>query len=307
MRSLNSVLEVDYCDPGNPFRCLVDELPFFLEKIAHVSQHFHASAFSAVKLFLERNTFPVVPEDLPQLSFIASLFKAAIPSVFLYIEDCFKIEDLLDYTNIISGLKAPLVCQSDLQFLDQSSPLFFPHLKQLDVNADSAIFIELVNALKFNSTITVLDLEFGSLCADCVTSLSDALRVNSSIKTITLVGISMGDDYSIALADSLKVNSTITDINLEFNSIGSEGVVILSEALRVNSTIKAINLGGNSVDAIGAKALADALRVNRSITRVSLGCNSIGDEGVLALANVLEDNSSISEISLVYISLSYQV
>ncbi|KAL0248919.1 hypothetical protein GEMRC1_004153 [Eukaryota sp. GEM-RC1] len=71
----------------------------------------------------------MLPEDLPQLTSIASLFKAAVSSVFLHVDDSFEVEDILGFSHLVTGVELRRDYDDDLDFLNSSSPYYFSQLK----------------------------------------------------------------------------------------------------------------------------------------------------------------------------------
>ncbi|KAL0239611.1 hypothetical protein GEMRC1_009719 [Eukaryota sp. GEM-RC1] len=302
-------------------------VPIFFKKIGYVSHNFFESALLSAKVFVQTNTFHIVPEDLPQLCSFASFFRADVQSVFLHVYGIFNVEKFFNYSNLISGLELKIRNENGLEFLYKSS-LFLPRLKELHVNVcyGFSISMPFIEMLKVNTTVTRVNLGHNYIVTEGARALADALKVNSTITSVSLVmnlikdegaralanalkvntsltSVDLRDNYikvegARALADALKVNCTITSVSLDSNSIGVEGTRALADALKVNSTITSVSLDSNSIGVEGARALADALKVNSTITSVSLDSNSIGVEGARALANALKVNSTITSVSL---------
>ncbi|KAL0242542.1 hypothetical protein GEMRC1_005105 [Eukaryota sp. GEM-RC1] len=225
-------------------------LPAFFGQVGYVSNHFFDSSFQAVKLCFQLHTFHA----------------ADLQSVFLHTDGILEIENFLNYSGIITGLRIKLRKLSDLEFLNTSSA-FFPRLKELEV-----VVIQ-------HAPVSML--------------LIEALKTNTTVTSVTLVGNSIGDEGARALAGALKVNSSVTSVDLCFNSIGDEGARALAGALKVNSSVTSVILGSNSIGAEGAKGLAEALKVNDTITSINLRNNCIGDEGEVALVDALKVNHRI--------------
>ncbi|KAL0239384.1 hypothetical protein GEMRC1_009492 [Eukaryota sp. GEM-RC1] len=118
----------------------------------------------------------------------------------------FNVEELLNYSNGISGLELEL--HNDLEFLNKSS-LFSPLLKQLHVGVNSSISMLLIELLKVNTTVTNIDLNGIHVRTECVRALAEVLKVNTTITSIDLSMNSVGDAGDRALAEALKVNSIV--------------------------------------------------------------------------------------------------
>ncbi|KAL0244825.1 hypothetical protein GEMRC1_008907 [Eukaryota sp. GEM-RC1] len=194
------------------------------------------------RVFLQSNTFHAVPEDLPLLLSLTSLFKSEVRSIFLHAKTSFN--DTLvprNFLNAITGLRISLENRNDLEIIDNSA-LWFPSLFQLYVS------------VTFDSSISML--------------LIKKLKVDTRITSINLSWSSVGNEGARALAEALKVNDTLTSVVLYRNSIGDEGVNSLAEVLKLNTSIQRIDLTSNSIGDKGIKELADALKVNTTVTNI---------------------------------------
>ncbi|KAL0240162.1 hypothetical protein GEMRC1_010268 [Eukaryota sp. GEM-RC1] len=276
---------------------LKQEVLTFFKKVGYVSHHFFESALLATKVFFQRNTFHLAPEDLPQIFSFASFLEADIAFIFLHIDGVFSSEEFLDYSNVISGLELKLEDHNDLEFLDKSL-LSYPQLNQLEVHVHRSISMELIELLKVNTIITSVDLNRCCLEDEGARALAEALKVNTSLTSVCLIRNSIEDEGARALAEALKVNATLTSINLLGNSIEAGGARALAEALKVNSTCTNLNLQNNCIRDEGAMALANALKVNSTCANLNLQNNSIGAEGVGALAEALKVNSTLTTVNL---------
>ncbi|KAL0239950.1 hypothetical protein GEMRC1_010058 [Eukaryota sp. GEM-RC1] len=305
-------LEEDLWDPHLPFLLLIKKLPFFFEKLGYV-------------MLLETHTFPIASEQLSQLLSLASFFGANVRSLFLHVDRCFDPEALFSSRHVISGLKLNIELTSDFNFLNFSSPFFFPQLKRLDlfVGQDSDFdtdsdhqIIVLSESLLFNTTITDINLSRNFIGPKGAVALGSWLRLNT-----TVIRIHLGWNYirvegaialagsieklagveaegAIALAEALKVNCSITKIKLRSNSIGSKGGIAIANSLKMNSTVTEISLNHNSIDDVCMIALAEMLKVNSTLIEIDLRNNSIGNEGAIALAHGLKLHSTLTKVNL---------
>ncbi|KAL0239675.1 hypothetical protein GEMRC1_009783 [Eukaryota sp. GEM-RC1] len=291
----------------SPRRVLVTlkiKMHTFFKKVGYVSHRFFESALHASKVFLETNTFHVVPKDLPPLCSFASFFGTDIQSVFFYVSGFFKKEEMLNYSHKISGLELELKNNSDLCFFSHSS-LFFEQLrlKQFHLRVSVprgwySMFSPLIELLKVDNTVTSLNLAHNSIVAEDVSVLSDLLKDNVTITSVNLMFNEIEDNGATALAETLKAKFTLTYVILSRNSIGDNGARALADAFRVNTKITSINVGGNYIGDKGARALADALKVNTTITSIDLAGNRIGARGARALAEALKVNDTATSINL---------
>jgi len=105
--------------------------------------------------------------------------------------------------------------------------------------------------------------------------VAEALKANSTVTVLNLFSNRFGDQGATSLAEALKVNSTLTVVNLHGNGIGDQGATALAEALIVNVTLTKLNLRNNLIGHQGATALAEARKVNSTLTKLYLENNRL--------------------------------
>ena len=177
----------------------------------------------------------------------------------------------------------------------------FLELQKLDLRFDltsEADVVLLSEALKVNSTLTLLDLRTNGIGDQGATGLAEALKVNSTLTKLDLSTNDIGDQGATGLAEALKVNSTLTELYLGDNGIGDQGATGLAEALKVSSTLTELHLSRNCIGDQGATGLAEALKVNSTLAELNLSTNGIGDQGATGLAEALKVNSTLTELYL---------
>ena len=88
-------------------------------------------------------------------------------------------------------------------------------------------------------------------------SMAEALKVNTSLSYLNLdFGGSFGDAATAALSDALKINRTLTHLSLWGKGIGDTGASLLDDALKVNSTLTRLDLRHNHIsDAMGKTSI----------------------------------------------------
>ncbi|ORZ08235.1 hypothetical protein BCR41DRAFT_411175 [Lobosporangium transversale] len=125
------------------------------------------------------------------------------------------------------------------------------------------------NSLKFNTTLTALDLRDNFIGKEGALVLSKALKTNTTLTTLNLRGNSTGKEETLELSKALTTNTTLATLDLSHNSIGIEGVEALSEALKANRALAALNLLDNSIEK-EALMLSEALKANTTLTILDL-------------------------------------
>ncbi|KAL0250978.1 hypothetical protein GEMRC1_000192 [Eukaryota sp. GEM-RC1] len=284
-------------EPNRDLLSLQQQLPTFFQKVGCVSNRFFESSLLAVKMFVESNTFQVVPEDLSEICSFASFFGAEDKPVFLHVDGIFYEEEFLKYSHIITGLELTLRHRNYFEFLHKYT-LLYPLLKQLHVYVKSSISPIMFEPLKFNTVLTSIILDRRRIREKGAKALAEVLKVNTVLTNIGLATNHIDDEGAHALAVALKVNTTLRSLNLANIYIGNDGAKALADALRFNTTLASINLWGNFISDESIKALAEALKVNTSVTNFNLRHNSFSDEGFIALAEALKINTSVTSIDL---------
>jgi hemolysin III len=109
--------------------------------------------------------------------------------------------------------------------------------------------------------------------------LVEVLKENKTIKVLDFRGAKIGSTGCIALRDLLEKNQTITSIDLTENRIDHHGIETLSHALKVNKTLKNLILRGNLISKQGSHALAKGLKSNTILKHVDVSNCFLGYQG----------------------------
>ena len=164
------------------------------------------------------------------------------------------------------------------------------------VKVDETLAVFLSNFLKTNTTVTTFTLTDSS--KDGAKSLAECLKYNTSLTTLDLRLNNIGDDGAAALAECLKHNTSLTTLYLHGNGIGDDGVAALAECLKYNKSLTTLDFCGNVIGDAGAVALGECLKDNTSLTTLYLYGNGIGDDGAVALAKCLRESTSLTTLNL---------
>ena len=156
-------------------------------------------------------------------------------------------------------------------------------------------FVLLVEALKVNSTLTKLDLDFYGIGDQGATGLAEALKVNSTLTVLVLKDNVIGHQGATSIAEALKVNSTLTNLDLQHSYIGDQGATSIAEALKVNSTLTNLDLQDNDISDQGATCLVEALKMNSTLRFLDLSLNNVRKRVVSEL-RLLEHDSRIIKL-----------
>ncbi|KAL9965543.1 hypothetical protein ACROYT_G029357 [Oculina patagonica] len=166
--------------------------------------------------------------------------------------------------------------------------------------------VVLAEALKGNSSLTMLGLSLNSIGVHGATGLAEALQKNTSLTKVDLSYNKIGAQDATELAEALQKNTTLTELDLSYNKIGDAGAAGLAEALQKNTSLTGLYLSHNNIGAQGATGLAEALQRNKSLTGLDLFGNNIGDQGATGLAEALQKNTSLTGLNLSHNNIGAQ-
>ena len=171
--------------------------------------------------------------------------------------------------------------------------------------ADSRIGDEgacaLSEAVKFNTTLTVLDLrgeqqqgrnkqrdtisshdKAGNRIDKSASALSEALKVNTALTALDLEIAAKREDHD-------KESTTPTKNEKADNRIRVEGACALSEALKINNTLTSLNLG--------CEAIVRQWQARHNINRNNKAVNRI-EEGASEVSEALKVNTTLKSLVL---------
>eukprot|EP01102_Stenamoeba_stenopodia_P002869 TRINITY_DN1275_c0_g1_i1.p1 TRINITY_DN1275_c0_g1~~TRINITY_DN1275_c0_g1_i1.p1 ORF type:complete len:457 (+),score=127.99 TRINITY_DN1275_c0_g1_i1:116-1486(+) len=117
----------------------------------------------------------------------------------------------------------------------------------------------LADALKVNTSATVLYLAHTKMTAEGAGAIADALKTNKSLIEISFWHCPMGVDGAKKIAEMLEVNSTLAQLWMPGCKVGDEGACILAKSLKTNPTLSHLYLADNNIGEDGAKELASAI------------------------------------------------
>ncbi|EKX53489.1 hypothetical protein GUITHDRAFT_64531, partial [Guillardia theta CCMP2712] len=107
----------------------------------------------------------------------------------------------------------------------------------------------MAETLRWNRTLTVLDLGRNSIGHSGTIALAAALAHHPTLTSLNLEGNVFGSEAGKALAQMLRSNTCLTACYLADNSIADNGTEEFTEMLKVNTTLQSLDLSGNIVQA----------------------------------------------------------
>ncbi|MGB6976419.1 MAG: hypothetical protein WBE18_03065 [Gammaproteobacteria bacterium] len=158
--------------------------------------------------------------------------------------------------------------------------------------------VKIVNALKNNTKVTMLNLIWNSIGPEGAKALAEALQTNFLLTSLKFGGNQMGDEGMQVLAQVLETNMTVTELDLADNQIGDKGAQTLAKSLKFNRKLTALNLAWNLIGDEGVEALMQALQCNTKLTRLDLTYNNITDKGARFIEEALKTNTTLIKLNL---------
>ena len=215
-------------------------------------------------------------------------------SVAIALSKAVKSNCFLQYLNLSLEFGSSLNYLADIseyfRSLDERSQMIGP-------SGGSA----LARAVRFNCTLTYLDLSRNNINNSGAAALGEALLTNCTLTELYLIDNNIGKVGAVALGKALESNRTLTHLNLEENrSIGNSGAAAIAKALRSNNCCRLtrLDLSGCKISFSGASHIADALQTNCSLTHLGWSCNEVKSSGASAFAKALRSNHTLTHLHL---------
>ena len=171
-------------------------------------------------------------------------------------------------------------------------------LKRLNLNDNSMtrqVAEDLANVIKNNSNLEMLCLRNNELGLSAIKILQ-ALKDNSKLIILDLNDNNMTGQVSEDLANVIKNNSGLERIHLFNNDLRSSATVIL-QALQKNSNLQFLDLGDNGMTEQVIEELGNVIKNNHNLKNLGLGNNEFGPSAKMIL-QALVKTSTITTLFL---------
>lgn len=162
-----------------------------------------------------------------------------------------------------------------------------------------------LSLIKQNVTAPAMQISLNSVLSRC---LSKTLRYNTSITALDLSSNSLSDHSGAYLARSLTRNRTLRRLDLDNNMLSVRTASALGESLATNDVLEAISLDSNDLtrggsDFSGVTALASALAVNPALTSLNLFRTCLMHQGGAAIAEAVDGNPRLFFLDIAHNSV----
>ena len=210
-------------------------------------------------------------------------------------------EDLANVIKNNSGLEELHLYENDLK---SSATVILQALKEnyqlkvLNLNSNNMtgqVAEDLANAIKNNTSLEKLYLSQNDLRSSA-TVILQALKENSQLKVLNLNSNNMTGQVAEDLANAIKNNTNLEELYLSQNDLRSSATVIL-QALKENSQLKVLNLNSNNMTGQVAEDLANVIKNNSYLQQLGLENNNLGPSATVIL-QALKENSQLKVLNL---------
>eukprot|EP01132_Coremiostelium_polycephalum_P009309 gene9309-11411_t len=158
--------------------------------------------------------------------------------------------------------------------------------------------IAIGDALRTNSTLTCLHLNFNSIERFGARSIGRSLKSNQTLRILHLGYNQIGVKGLKSISKALRINRSLVDLSIKNNLIPEKGGILLTESLKINQKLEILNLRGNFLGAKGGIAISKLLLQNHVITSIDLSHNHLNKEIVHKIYQSLKKNQSITTVNL---------
>ena len=180
-----------------------------------------------------------------------------------------------------------------LQALKENSKLQLLDLNDNNMTEQAAE--DLASVIKNNSDLEQIGLANNDLKTSSVLILR-ALKENSKLKALDLNGNNMTGEAAEDLASVIKNNYHLEQLHLANNDLRTSSILIL-QAIKENSKLKALNLNGNKMTGEVTEDLASVIKNNSDLEQIGLANNDLKTSSVLIL-RALKENSKLKALDL---------
>mmetsp|Transcript_14495 Transcript_14495/g.16931 ORF Transcript_14495/g.16931 Transcript_14495/m.16931 type:complete len:909 (+) Transcript_14495:324-3050(+) len=139
--------------------------------------------------------------------------------------------------------------------------------------------------------IELYGLALGNSNIHCFNPILITLKYNSTLTYLDLKTNRIGDKGAGLIASFMYRNNSLEEILLNSNQIGDQGAKSIAKALRHNTALLKIELSRNYIGNKGAKCFLSLMKTNNTLTGLSLHHNHVYKEYILEkIANLLRQN-----------------
>ena len=174
---------------------------------------------------------------------------------------------------------------------------FLTHLNLEDNNLSKGNqFDSIIQLLKANKILKVLNLSKCELTAKEADMISDGLSINSTLISLNLSNNKFFSQGAISIYTSISTPySKLSLLDLSFNHIGNESIPSLCKCVELNKSLQKLNLYSNLLTKDSCSPLLISLKSNQLLVSLNLGWNSLNPNHLASLKAIWEQNAKRSQ------------
>ena len=177
--------------------------------------------------------------------------------------------------------------------IKNNSNLEHLYLANNDLKTPSILILQ---ALKENSKLKVLDLSDNNMTGEAAEDLASVIKNNSNLKQLYLANNDLKTS-SILILQALKETSKLKTLNLNNNNMTGEAVEDLANVIKNNSNLEQLCLANNNLGTSSILIL-QALKENPKLKLLNLNSNNMTGEAAEDLVLVIKYNSNLEQLYL---------
>ncbi|MCA0403841.1 MAG: hypothetical protein LCH30_08595 [Proteobacteria bacterium] len=160
---------------------------------------------------------------------------------------------------------------------------------------------DIAEMLRADDFISVVKLQSQTISKEGLNSLTEALKHNKSLKKVRFrfqnlykSGSNCWDNF----AEMLEKNTSLEKLSLCYTPLLEYDGLSLIIALLNNTSLQKLNLAGSVFSEMIAAAIAYMLSKNKTLKSLNLHSSALGDVGIGVIASALKNNTNLQSLNL---------
>jgi len=157
---------------------------------------------------------------------------------------------------------------------------------------------ELMQGLKNNKTLQLLDLRDNDIGVDGASYIADALQSGPKLKQLMLSNCNLESAGSISICQSLMTNISLEILNIGDNNIGDSAAPQIALLLESNKVLKYLCIPENAFTDYGMAYISKSLMKNKNLAFLGIQWNFLTNDAAELLGNCLMQNNSLKAVHI---------
>ena len=126
----------------------------------------------------------------------------------------------------------------------------------------------------------------------------ELLKYNTTLTVLNLSENSVGERGALVMAEMLKHNTTLTVLNMSGNIVGQKGALAMAGMLKHNTTLEVLHmLCDDTIGVEGTKALVENLAVNYHLKKLQISRKYLKEVDALPVYHANKERVCIKYMS----------